>query len=153
MAKIAQDLRSLWDRASATQRITLLGGLLASAAVVFVLFNWVSKPTMTLLYRQLAPEDAARIVEKIEEADIAYELKDNGTAIYVAKDHRNSLRLTMAAAGLPSPASRGFEIIEGMCLSALEHRRVDLPLSELPPEPILDCLKRELRGQIRMALR
>ena len=38
----------------------------------------------------------------------------------------------------------GFEICEGLCLSALEHRKVDLPLSELPAEPILERLEREL---------
>lgn len=38
----------------------------------------------------------------------------------------------------------GYEIMEALCLSALDHRRVDLPLAELPAEPLLDRLAREL---------
>ena len=38
----------------------------------------------------------------------------------------------------------GFEIMEALCLSALDHRRMDLPLAELPGEPTLDRVAREL---------
>jgi len=38
----------------------------------------------------------------------------------------------------------GFEIMEALCLSALDHRRVELPLAEIPAEPLLARLAKEL---------
>lgn len=38
----------------------------------------------------------------------------------------------------------GFEIAMGMCLSSYESKRIDLPIEEIPAEPILEKLKREL---------
>ena len=41
-------------------------------------------------------------------------------------------------------AYHGFEILEGMCISALENIRVDLPVRELDYEPVLERMKNEL---------
>lgn len=38
----------------------------------------------------------------------------------------------------------GYEILEGMCLSALDNVRVDLPIRNLDYEPALERMKREL---------
>jgi len=38
----------------------------------------------------------------------------------------------------------GFEICAALCLSALEHRNVELPLAEIPAEPIRQRMMREL---------
>jgi len=38
----------------------------------------------------------------------------------------------------------GYEILEGLCLSALEHTRIDLPLSTIPSEDLNERLRREL---------
>jgi len=38
----------------------------------------------------------------------------------------------------------GFEIMEALCLSALDHRRIDLPLKEIPRETALERMAREL---------
>jgi predicted dehydrogenase len=39
---------------------------------------------------------------------------------------------------------KGYEILEGMCISALEHRRVDLPISDLNYEPVIDRMREVL---------
>jgi len=41
-------------------------------------------------------------------------------------------------------AYHGYEIMEALCLSALDNRKVDLPLGDLPKETVLDRLAREL---------
>lgn len=38
----------------------------------------------------------------------------------------------------------GFQILMGMCLSSYENQRIDLPIKQLPDEPILETLRREL---------
>ena len=41
-------------------------------------------------------------------------------------------------------ACHGYEILEGMCLSALNNVRVDLPIADLGYEPVLERMRREL---------
>lgn len=41
-------------------------------------------------------------------------------------------------------AYHGYEILEGMCLSALRHTRLDLPVEDLNYTPVLDVMRREL---------
>ena len=38
----------------------------------------------------------------------------------------------------------GFEIAMGMCLSSHKKGKIELPIEEIPDEPILETLKREL---------
>ena len=41
-------------------------------------------------------------------------------------------------------AYHGYEILEGMCLSALDNIRVDLPIRDLSYTPVLERMKQEL---------
>ncbi len=41
-------------------------------------------------------------------------------------------------------AYHGYEILEGMCLSALDNIRVDLPIRDLSYAPVLERMKQEL---------
>lgn len=38
----------------------------------------------------------------------------------------------------------GYEILEGMCLSALNNVRVDLPIQDLDYEPVFDRMRKDL---------
>ncbi len=38
----------------------------------------------------------------------------------------------------------GFQILMGICLSSYENRRIDLPIKQIPTEPILEMLKHKL---------
>ena len=42
-------------------------------------------------------------------------------------------------------AYHGYEILEGMCLSALRNTRIDLPITDLNYEPVIDTMRRELQ--------
>ena len=41
-------------------------------------------------------------------------------------------------------AFHGYEILEAICISALDKKRVDLPLSDYTYEPVLERMTREL---------
>jgi flagellar M-ring protein FliF len=106
------NLGEVWQRASLIQRILLLGVVLGCVGGAVLLFNWARRPSMGLLYAGLPQEEAARIVEKVRDAGLPYELKQGGTAVYVPEDKVYSLRLTMASAGLPTGDMRGYEILD-----------------------------------------
>ncbi len=107
-----ENIGEIWQKARMPQRVILLGlgvGLVAAAAL---LVNWARQPTMALLYSGLSTEEASRIVEKIRDAGVEYELKSGGTAVYVPEGKVYSLRLTMASSGLPSGDNPGYRILD-----------------------------------------
>lgn len=106
------NLGQFWRRASLVQRVAMVAIVLGVAGAAVVLTQWARKPTMSLLYSQLSPEDAAKIVEKLRDADVAYELKEGGTTILVDDAKKNTLRLEMAAAGLPAAEQGGYSILD-----------------------------------------
>jgi flagellar M-ring protein FliF len=112
MAKNVQSVAALWQKAGLAQRITLLTLLLSCIGGAALLVNWARKPRLVLLYSGLAPEDAVKIVDKIRDADIPYELKGGGTAIYVPEEKVYSLRLTAASQGLPTGQQAGYKILD-----------------------------------------
>ena len=112
MATLVENLREVWRRAGLLQRTMLVSVLLACAGAVVLLVGWARQPKMALLYSRLDPEEAARIVEKIRDADVPYRLTDGGTTVYVPAEKVYSLRLTMAAQGLPTGEQAGYRILD-----------------------------------------
>jgi flagellar M-ring protein FliF len=110
--QLIENFKQLWNKASLVQRIVVLGSLLGVLAGSIAVFGWASKPTMRLLYGQLNQDDAAKIMERLEEAGIAYELKNSGTSIYVPTKEVANLRITLSKDGLPSGGIHGAELLE-----------------------------------------
>ncbi len=112
MPPLLSNIGEFWRSAGLIQRVVLLGILLACIGAGVLLVGWARRPEMGLLYSHLEPDEAARIVEKIREAKVVYELKDNGTSIHVPQGEVYSLRLTMAGAGLPTGGQAGYKVLD-----------------------------------------
>ena len=112
MAQIFESLGQVWQRASLLNRVLLLTILLACVGAAAILVGWARKPQMSLLYSGLAREDAARVVDKIRDADIPYQLKEGGTTILVPEQEVYGLRLGMASQGLPTGDQAGYRILD-----------------------------------------
>ncbi|MCE7998798.1 MAG: flagellar M-ring protein FliF [Rhodobiaceae bacterium] len=86
------------------------------AAGLFAFFAYVglrvTEAPMSLLYSDLTQEDAAQIVSELDAQAIPYELKGDGTKIFVPQDRALRLRMAMAEQGLPSGGSVGYEIFD-----------------------------------------
>ncbi len=112
MAKLTQSFQEVWQRAGLMQRLLLISLLLACLAAGAVLVNWATKPDYALLYSGLSPEEAAKVVEKVADADVQYKLKNGGTTIYVEQDKVYSLRLAVAQQGLAVGGHVGYKILD-----------------------------------------
>ncbi|MBI5723546.1 MAG: flagellar M-ring protein FliF [Planctomycetes bacterium] len=112
MGKLLRVIQELWSRATLTQRVALVAVILVCGASTVLLVNWARQPNFQLLYSGLAPEEAGKIVDKIKEAGVQYELKAGGTAVYVPDEQVHSMRLTMATQGLPSGGQTGYKILD-----------------------------------------
>jgi len=67
---------------------------------------------MALLYSDLELADASRIVARLEKQKIPFEIKAEGTQIYVPSERVARLRMEMAEAGLPKGGIVGYEIFD-----------------------------------------
>ena len=106
------NIREIWVRMGLVQRVLLAAILAACVGATALLVGWARTGAMALLYADLAPEEASRIVEKIRESGTALELRAGGTAVYVPTDKVYSLRLDLAGQGLPAGDQRGYRLLD-----------------------------------------
>src|SRR6202142_4015941 len=91
----------------------------ALAAVALALIGFFSflmirmtTPQMVPLFTDLSVEDSASIVKDLERQAIAYQIKNDGTIVMVAKDSVARLRMKLAENGLPKGGGVGYEIFD-----------------------------------------
>jgi flagellar M-ring protein FliF len=109
---VIQKIMAIWEKISLVQRALLVAIVLTFLIAGGLLVHWARRPDMRMLYKDLAPEEASQITEKISEQSIAYELRNAGTSIYVPKENVYQLRLDMAKDGLPSGEQGGYKIFD-----------------------------------------
>ena len=94
--------------------------LIAAALILVpVLINWANTPSYVVAYSGLNEEDASQIVQKMDENNIPYQLKNTGT-ILVPCDQVYEARLKMAREGLPQASTVGYELFSGNTLGMTE---------------------------------
>ncbi|PWC31161.1 flagellar basal-body MS-ring/collar protein FliF [Azospirillum sp. TSO35-2] len=108
MNNLLQTLRNLGPA-----RLAAIGGVGLLLIGFFVyLTTRLSTPEMELLYSELQPTEAAAIAKKLEEAKVPYTVDKSGTKITVPADQVGPMRMRMAAQGLPSGGSVGYELFD-----------------------------------------
>jgi len=107
-----QKVQAVWGKLTLLQRVTLVTVMVTVALVGAVTTRWAMQPEFRLLYRDLSAEEAAKIVDKISEKGISYQLRNGGTSIYVPREHVYQLRLDMAREGLPSSDQAGYKLFD-----------------------------------------
>ncbi len=90
--------------------ITVVATVVVVGLILLVI--WVNKPGMGVLFSNLASQDANKIVEKLREKTIPYELSDGGKTILVPQNQIYELRLTLSGEGLPQSSVIGYEIFD-----------------------------------------
>lgn len=116
MAEFPQQVRTQFidfaRRLSLAQKLSLGFVTVAIIGGLVFLMTFVSRPTYGTLFSNLSPQDASKIVEKLQEKKIPYQLEDNGKTIAVPKEKIYDIRLTLAGEGLPQSSIIGYEIFD-----------------------------------------
>ena len=91
----------------------------AMAAVTLTLIGFFSflmirmtTPQMVPLFTDLSVDDSASIIKDLDRQAIAYQLKNDGAIVMVAKDNVARLRMKLAESGLPKGGGVGYEIFD-----------------------------------------
>jgi len=105
-------LASWWSRAGGALRAAvLLAATLLLAAVVWVLFLTL-RTEYGVLFTDLAPADAAAIVERLKHDKVPYKLGGGGRSIEVPAKRIHEVRLGLMSGNLPLSGNVGFEIFD-----------------------------------------
>src|ERR671914_2420333 len=94
----------------------LLGvSAVAILAIAFVMLKIATAPSYALIASGLDPAQTGKITAALDEQGIAYELKNNGTALAVQKAQAAQARVTLAGQGVSidaAAAGKGFELFD-----------------------------------------
>jgi flagellar M-ring protein FliF len=81
------------------------------AAALFFVTSGLGQPK-ALLYSNLDLKEAGTITQALDQGNIKYEVKGDGSTIMVPRDQVASTRLMLSSKGLPTAASVGYEIFD-----------------------------------------
>ncbi len=109
---IIDQTKTFFGRISTLQRI-IIGVVVTLVLVGMILLITNSKSVeYGVLYNNLEPQDASKIVESLKTKQIDYELADNGGTVLVDKTKLYDTRLSLAGEGLPAESSVGYELFD-----------------------------------------
>ena len=104
--------KKLFASLSLSQKIGLAVVLLAVAAGVPLFTRWEHERDFRPLFTNMAPEDAAAVLQKLKESGVEHRLSDNGATVLVPAQKVDDVRLDLAGAGLPKTGRIGFELFD-----------------------------------------
>ncbi len=112
MPNILRNLWSVWRQLGLNQKISLSLAFIVVVAAMVGMLAWSSRPDMKLLYGQLDPKDAGDIVQELDAQGVPYQIEAGGGSILVPRDQVHRVRMNLAAQGVPTGGSIGFEIFD-----------------------------------------
>lgn len=106
------NLKQFVGRLTLGQQVALTTVILGGIALLIGIAYWAGRPDYALLFGNLEPTDASRIVESLEAQNVTYEIRERGTAVYVPRQEVYELRLRLAGEGLVSDGPAGYELFD-----------------------------------------
>ncbi len=124
MKQIMIQLRAIWEKLNATQKLVLISTFAVTLAGVVAVLAWSASGTnggegdsgYSTLFVNLEPEDAAKVTEAIKAMKVPYKLENNGRQVTVPKEQLYETRMQMARLGLPQTGGQGYEIFDKLNL-------------------------------------
>lgn len=107
-----QSLMSIWQALDARKRMIVAGATIAVFLAVLALARVSGNSQMVLLYAGLDGAAAGDVITALEQQGVQFEAR--GDSIYVEESRRDSLRMLLAADGLPANAGTGYELLDGL---------------------------------------
>lgn len=94
------------------RQIGLMLGLALSVAIGVAIVLWSQEPSYGRLYSEIGESDVAEILEILNKENIKYKVETGSGAIMVPMDDVSSIKLKLAAQGLPKSNSLGYELLD-----------------------------------------
>jgi flagellar M-ring protein FliF len=112
MASNTANLLNAFARLPIREKLGLLTGFAALAAVGVASWMWSSSPDYRVLYSNLSDHDGGAIIASLNQMNIPYKFSESGGAIMVPTAQVHDARLKIASQGLPKGSLVGFEMMD-----------------------------------------
>ena len=109
---VLQQLFDVWQALDLRKRVIVIAATAAMFAAILAISSMASKPQMSLLYAGLGGVESGEVVSALDQSGVHYEVR--GDAIFVPAAQRDSLRMTLAAQGLPAEGAAGYELLDSL---------------------------------------
>jgi flagellar M-ring protein FliF len=114
--RIGDQIKNLWGQMSLARRLTTVGLLVGTLALIGLLILQARRANYQVLFSDLDPGDASSILEQLQTRGVSFQLSSDGSLIRVPADKVAMLRVDLAAQGLPSGGNIGFDIFDRSAL-------------------------------------
>jgi len=94
------------------RQIGLMLGLALSVAIGVAVVLWSQEPSYGRLYSEIGESDVSEILEILNKENIKYKVETGSGAIMVPMDQVSTVKLKLAAQGLPKSNSLGYELLD-----------------------------------------
>ncbi|MDX1573440.1 MAG: flagellar basal-body MS-ring/collar protein FliF [Methylophaga sp.] len=98
-------------RQPVVKQIIFLLAIAASIALGGYILMWSQSPAYQVLFSGMQPQESAEVVETLNQMGVNYKLEQSSGAIMVPAADLQSLRLKLAAEGLPRSSAQGMEML------------------------------------------
>jgi flagellar M-ring protein FliF len=105
-------IANLLLKAGPTRLFAALTIVAIAAAFLFTFVLRMGKEENALLFSGVEISEAAEITQRLDTANIPYELRGDGSSIFVPRSRVPEARMMLSADGLPSRGSVGYEIFD-----------------------------------------
>lgn len=101
LVQIKNRLTQIWSNRSKLQKALIVGGGISFITVLILVAVFAGKPNLVPLYKDLSPQETGQIKENLDARGVQSEITNNGTAINVPEEMVDTLKVELAAEGLP----------------------------------------------------
>jgi flagellar M-ring protein FliF len=105
-------MMQLFGKLGPTRLIAALAATALASALLFALVFRMGSEDKALLFSGVEMQEAAAITAQLEQAGIDFELRGDGSSIFVPRSEVLSARMMLAGEGLPSRGGVGYEIFD-----------------------------------------
>ncbi len=105
-------LTDFWANISGSQRMLVLGLVLAIGGAFVWFMVYINAPVYKVLYTNLGPEDTNKVVKMLQTDNVPYKLENNGTSILVPENTVYDMRIKVAGEGNLVGTGIGYEIFD-----------------------------------------
>jgi flagellar M-ring protein FliF len=111
-AEASPALLARWSALPLRTQATAVLGVLALVALLAVMTGSVREADYRVLLPNLSEKDGGQVIERLTQLNVPYRFADGGNTLMVPAARVAELRMKLAAAGLPSAGSAGYEIMD-----------------------------------------
>jgi flagellar M-ring protein FliF len=111
-SQLPAQLVGVWRQLGLNQRFSLVLTAAAVLAGLAALVFWAGRADDALLYGKLDDAEAAKVIAALDDAKVPYRISRGGGAIFVPSDKVHTMRMQLAAKGIPRGDGVGFEIFD-----------------------------------------